>query len=671
VPEQSLAKAVVALDGFLLDNHHLRVRPHSPAAHHLEQDHFRHLLRLMAQESTAEAAQLRRYREKFPGAEAERTGQSLVNLTVRDEFGGLGGRALVTLGKRNESEPLPWTRLGIGSPVVLTEDGQPQDPGKRGVVSLLHRDSIQVALADWLDAPAGTRFRIDLANDEVARQRERAALERASAARSDGLDSRLAHLRQVLLGETPPSFQPAETSAELRFFNEGLNPPQQEAVRFGLRANDLAIIHGPPGTGKTTTVIELIRHLLQQGQTVLACAPSNLAVDNLFERLLAAKEPVIRLGHPARVLPELRAHTLDALLENHPDVKMARKLSREAHRLRERANRPSRSQPTPSEKRQLRDEASQLLADARRIEAQTVERILDQAQVICATTTGLDSQILGQRRFDVCVLDEAAQSTEPGAWIPLTRSDRLILAGDHQQLPPTIISPEAASEGLALSLMERLLAEVSADISRLLTVQYRMNRQIMQFSSQMLYENALIAADSVAEHLLADLPGVTAAPLSDSPLRFIDTAGASYDEQLEPDGDSRFNPQEAELVQENAQALLDLGLPPSDLAVITPYSAQVRYLRQLLPPEVEVGSVDGFQGREKEAVIISLVRSNPEGEIGFLSEVRRMNVALTRARRKLIVIGDSATITTHPFYQALIAYFEQVGAYRSVWEALY
>jgi ATP-dependent RNA/DNA helicase IGHMBP2 len=266
-------------------------------------------------------------------------------------------------------------------------------------------------------------------------------------------------------------------------------------------------------------------------------------------------------------------------------------------------------------------------------------------------------------------MDEASQCTEATAWAPLQIVDRLVLAGDHFQLPPTIISAQAAAEGFNVSLLERLIDQLGKGVARRLSVQYRMHHQIMKFSSQEFYEDSLSADAVVYDHLLQDLPGLAANDLTRTPIDFIDTAGASYDESAELEGDSRYNLQEADLVLKKVQALLASGLAPAEIAIISPYSAQVRLLREhIQQPEMEIDSVDGFQGREKEAVIVSLVRSNREGEIGFLEDVRRMNVALTRARRKLIVIGDSATITTHPFYQRMVTYFESVGAYHSVWE---
>lgn len=309
------------------------------------------------------------------------------------------------------------------------------------------------------------------------------------------------------------------------------------------------------------------------------------------------------------------------------------------------------------------------MSDARRIEDQLVEHLLDTTPVLCATLTGLDSQVLRDRKFDLVIIDEASQAIEPACWIPILRAERLVLAGDHFQLPPTVVSQAAARQGLARSLMERLIGELGSSISYRLTTQYRMHSAIMGFSSQEFYESSLTADASVAAHLLCDLPDIVATPLTTSPLEFIDTAGASYDEELEPDGESRFNSAEADLVSRRVRALLDAGLAASDIAVIAPYAAQVRLLRERLPLEgLEVDTVDGFQGREKEAVIISLVRSNAQGEVGFLGDTRRMNVALTRARRKLIVIGDSATIGGEPFYARMLGYFEQHNSYRTVWE---
>jgi len=377
----------------------------------------------------------------------------------------------------------------------------------------------------------------------------------------------------------------------------------------------------------------------------------------------------VRLGHPARVMADLRAHTLDLLVQEHPDVRLARKLVKEAMGLFRRAGRYTRAKPAPGARQESRQEARNLLADARRLETQAVEHILDTADVLCATTTALGSEVLGRRRFDLGVIDEACQSTEPGCWVPLLWCDKVVLAGDHCQLPPTLVSREAAAEGLGVSLFERLMTLFSGSIARQLIVQYRMHRAIMDFSSREFYEARLQADPSVCEHVLADLSGVVASGSTQLPIEFIDTAGAGFDEEVEPDGESRLNRQEAALVCRKVQGLLDCGVAAGDIAVIAPYAAQVRLLREQLPvPGLEIDSVDGFQGREKEAVVISLVRSNPRAEIGFLQDVRRMNVAMTRARRKLLMVGDSATLSAHPFYHRMIEYFDTFGAYTTVLE---
>jgi ATP-dependent RNA/DNA helicase IGHMBP2 len=625
------------------------------------EDHFGRLAALLRMESEAEARQtLERVRRLSP-IEAERGGDCLIDLVVRDEDPGLGGRVVVALGKRGAAA-LPWTRLQTGAPVLLSLPGRSSDPGRRGVVCERDESLIHVALNESPDADDGTLFRLDRADDETARLRQKQALDRAVAAKGD----RLADLRRVLLGETPPQFA---LFTDFTPLDESLNASQREAVRFALSARDIALVHGPPGTGKTTTLVERIRQAVRRGDRVLVCAPSNLAVDNLLERLLAHGERAVRLGHPARVLPQLREHTLDLMVDDHPDMRQARKFMKEALALFRKAARWTRAKPEPGARRDMRQEARSLLANAHRLEDQALERILNAAPVLCATATGLDPAVLGRRRFDLLVFDEACQTTEPACWVPLPRCDRVVLAGDPCQLPPTVLSQEAARQGFGVSLLERLMALYGDRITRLLDVQYRMHEAIMAFPSAEFYGGALRADDSVARHRLSELPGVRAEPLTEAPVQFIDTAGAGYDEEPEPDGESRLNPCEAALVARKVRALFDAGVRPEDVAVIAPYAAQVRRLRELLPVAgLEIDSVDGFQGREKEAVVLSLVRSNAENEIGFLADVRRTNVALTRARRKVIVVGDSATLSALPFYRRLFEHFEAAGAYQTVWE---
>jgi ATP-dependent RNA/DNA helicase IGHMBP2 len=667
VPDGKAAALVSALDGATFREKPVRVR-FAGKAEFTDADHFANLSRLLDLEARAEQEEARRRVQSEAGTD---DGTTLTALVLRDAEFGLGGRLLLTFGRKNRTDPLPPSRLQSGSPVLVNQTNVNRRlPSYRGVV--FDRDAISIGVAieppdDEL--PDEAVWRLDLSPDEISRLRQLDALRRVASATGD----RLAHLRTVLIGEAEPEFveiAQSESEPEQTSISAQLNPPQRAAVEFALSAKDVAIIHGPPGTGKTTTVVEFIRLAVAQGDTVLACAPSNHAVDNLLEKLLDAGELPVRLGHPARVVPELRARALDILAEKHPDARKARKMSRDAFALFRQADKWTRGKPEPGAKAAMRKEARDLLNEARGLEALAIERVLDEARVVCGTLTGLDSQVLGQRRYSVAVLDEACQSTEPAAWVPLLRADKMILAGDHCQLPPTIISPEAAEQGLAVSLMERLVARFGTGISRLLTVQHRMHEAIMGFSNAEFYEGLLVAHESVAGHRLCDFADVRPESLTETPVQFIDTAGAGYDEKLEEDTGSRLNLQEADLAARKARQLLAAGLMPSQIGVITPYRGQVRRLRELLSdvPGLEVDSVDGFQGREKEAIVVSLVRSNPEGEIGFLSDTRRTNVAFTRARRKLIVVGDSATLSHHPFYQKLLTYFENIGAYSSVWE---
>ncbi len=618
--------------------------------------------RLFKLESDAETEQYQKL--------LQRGGQGrggLAGLVIRDSEAALGGRLLVTLTKRADQEPLPFNRLTVGTPIMLAEEGIKSAVPQRGIVCFRDKLQIQVAVSELPEeVNARPLFRLDLSSDEVSRQRILSAMRTAmTLARG-----RVTKLRSIFLGETAPEFAPdLSTMKPALPWPEHLNVSQQRAVEQALSARDVALIHGPPGTGKTTTVAELCRQIVARDEKILACAASNLAVDNLLEKLLDAGVRAIRLGHPARISPRMREHSLDLLVAEHPDLKIARKLVREAEALQAKASKYTRAKPEPGARKEMRSEARALIADARHLEDQIVKSILDSADVICATLTGLDPNILDDRTFGTLIIDEAAQAIEPACWPALLRGERVILAGDHFQLPPTILSPEAAKEGLAISLLERLATGDKPLPSSLLTTQYRMHPTIMQFSSDHFYGGRLEAYAEASSHTLAELPGVTTNEATQETLQFIDTAGAGYDEEPGSDGESLCNPQEADILVQQVQRLLDSGMLPAQIGVISPYAAQVRLLREkLASTEVGVDTIDGFQGQEREAILISLVRSNGDGDVGFLSDTRRMNVALTRARRKLVVVGDTATLCQHPFYAKLVEYFEQWGAYKSVWE---
>ncbi len=608
-------------------------------------------------EAAAERERLAARRQVERSQNPERSGETIVDLELVDHRTGLAGRLLLDLAKVDR-RPLPMNRLKVGSPVILSDGQDSSDRGISGVISQRRGASktLQVAVEEW---PAAARLRLDLSPDETTRRRQLAALGMARTVRGAK-----ARLRETLLGHQQPRFD-AEPEME---FQLALNAPQQAAVRFAMAARDVGVIHGPPGTGKTTTLAELIYQAVSQGQRVLACAPSNTAVDNLLERLAPLLTNVVRVGHPARVFAALRGHTLDELVESDRSTAIVREIWREVDELMRAASKMSRSRDANRRRGEYYAEAGRLRKEARQLERNTVQHILHSADVVCTTTT-IDEDLLGGQQFDLAVLDEACQCTEAAIWQAMLRSEKLVLAGDHCQLPPTVVSEAAAKQGFAQSAMERLIEHFGPEIFRRLVVQYRMHETIMEFPSRMFYDSQLVAHGSVASHRLQDLVPESVSAADMPVVEFWDTAGAEWDEEFEPDGMSKRNPREAKWVSQHVMQLVECGIQPQDIAVIAPYAAQVRLIRSLVNlPNLEVDTVDGFQGREKEVVVVSLVRSNAKGEIGFLRDIRRTNVAVTRAKRSLRMIGDSATLSKHPFYRQLIDFFEQQDAYHSVWE---
>ncbi|HBP21884.1 MAG TPA: hypothetical protein DEA08_29385, partial [Planctomycetes bacterium] len=373
---------------------------------------------------------------------------------------------------------------------------------------------------------------------------------------------------------------------------------------------------------------------------------------------------------PARVSDSLEPRLLGTLLEQSEETKLAREWFKEAHALKRDQARWTRKPRSREERRELGREAGRLFRDARQQIERTRKAILASTPVICSTSAGADAELLGDLRWDTVVLDEATQAVDPVALAALSRGDKVVMAGDPCQLPPTVISREAERLGLGTTFFERLrLAQ--PDACRMLEVQHRMHREIMRFPSESMYEGRLQAADHVAAHSLAGL-GVREDPLRPGPLHFLDTAGKGWDDERDEDDPSTRNPGQAERTAAEVRRLLSRGLSPKDLAVIAPYDAQVRLLRELLEDErsqgLSVRSIDGFQGQEREAVVLDLVRSNQEGRLGFLADIRRLNVALTRARRFLLVIGDSATLSGHDYFAAFLESIEaREGCYLSAW----
>ena len=612
-------------------------------------DHLARLAGLLAAEREEEKARLADAAARLSLAERESRGLALADVEALDEAG-LAGRTLVTYGK--PGRPLGASRIGVGSLVRVELRREKRDDAPSGVVARRSRDRVGVLFdeppPDW--ATAG-RVALELVPSPVTWERLSSGLRRVGSA-----EGKRWH---ALLGGEAPAFLPRPRGPLLE---TSLAPEQQAALDLADRALDVALVHGPPGTGKTTVLVEVIRRAVARGEKVLAAAPSNLAADNLLERLVAAGLDGVRVGHPARVVPGLLDRTLEARVAGDESARIAAGLVEEALALRRdaRKRREKRGPGRFSHARGAERRARELLTEARALEERAEREVLDRAQVVVATLTGVDAQVLAGRRFGLAAVDEATQAVEPAAILALLRADHAVLAGDHLQLPPTVVSTAAVEGGLGVSLFERL-AEAHAAVAMVtLLEQRRMNEAIMRFPSEALYGGRLRAHPSVASWRL-----------DDEPFLFVDTAGTGFEEETPEGSESRHNAGEGALVAREVARVLALGVAPPDVAVISPYDAQVQLLRQLLASRVEEGlevdTVDGFQGREKEAVLVSLGRSNEDGEVGFLADVRRMNVAITRARKKLVVVGDSATVARHPFYERFVRHAQATGAWVSAW----
>jgi hypothetical protein len=546
--------------------------------------------------------------------------------------------------------------------------------------------------------------------------------------------SRIAVLRDISLGLKNPRLGDPVPVGKLEGFDRSLNEDQKKAVAMALEAEDLLLIHGPPGTGKTRVLTEIIRLAAEAGQTALVSAPSNAACDHLVECLVRKKIPVTRLGHPARITERIREHTLSYKLAAHPYAKMIDAHEAQLEQFaRQRERRQDRRVMSWEERKAMREEVHRLREDIRDLKTQIIKQVWNAADVIVATHTVCGDPLIRAKAFDWVILDEATQGVEPATWIPILHGGKVILAGDHCQLPPTVFRSRLGERGLGFTLFERLYEILDQRSKIRLARQYRMNEKIMDFSSREFYDGALVADSSVITHELKDLSFVKTAGLDGTPAVFLDTAGLGYEEEIEAGTESRLNPQEAKLVVNELNRLLEAGVPTREIAIISPYSAQVKLLTGMILgdkphslskdskvngtspgslsskenspnaiqfphrgnwgnpdyhhgkehksqdrlqdksdpdalAELEIDSVDAFQGREKEAVIVSMVRSNREGQLGFLADTRRMNVAMTRAKRKLIMVGDSATLSNHSFYENLLRYIELVQGYRSAWE---
>ena len=524
-----------------------------------------------------------------------------------------------------------------------------------GNVSYVDGDRMVVAVPDngqLIEVQSAEQVGIQLFFDETSYKTMFEALDRVIKAKG-----RLGYLRDLFY-----SHQKAETFSFAALHFPYLNPTQEDAVNKVLRAKDVAIVHGPPGTGKTTTLVEAIYETLRRENQVLVCAQSNMAVDWISEKLVDRGVNVLRIGNPTRVNDKMLSFTYERRFEAHPDYDQLWAIRKAIRELRAHRKRGNESYHQKMER--LKERATEL-------EIRINAELFGEARVIACTLVGSASRLLEGQKFGTLFIDEAAQALEAACWIPLRRVSRVIFAGDHCQLPPTVKSFAALKAGLGKTLMERIV-ENKPEVVTLLKMQYRMNEEIMRFSSEWFYGNQVESAPEVKYRSILDL---------DIPMSWIDTSefelpedsNLTFKEQFVGESFGRINKAEAELTLlalENyfekigKARILDERL---DVGIISPYRAQVQYLRRQLKKKeffkpyrhlISVNTVDGFQGQERDIILISLVRANDEGQIGFLRDLRRMNVAITRARMKLIILGDASTMTRHPFYKKLYDYIE-------------
>lgn len=468
-------------------------------------------------------------------------------------------------------------------------------------------------------------------------------------------NNRLAELRDIFHGTQPAStfsFHP------LRF--PWLNATQEEAVNKVLHAKDVAIVHGPPGTGKTTTLVEAVYETLHRENQVLVCAQSNMAVDWISEKLVDRGVSVLRIGNPSRVNDKMLSFTYERRFESHPDYPQLWSIRKAIRELYARSRKGAEREAVRQKINSLKDRATEL-------EIRINESLFSEARVIACTLVGSANRLLTGQKFGTLFIDEAAQALEAACWIPIRKADRVILAGDHCQLPPTVKAPEALRAGLGHTLMQTIVKNKPDTVS-LLKLQYRMNDEIMRFSSEWFYGGMLQSAPEVKYRSILDF---------DTPIEWINTEGLDCNEEFIGENYGRINKSEAELSIEQLKGyitkigrerFLDERI---DVGMISPYKAQVQYLRRLVRNDaffkpyrqaITINTVDGFQGQERDVILISLVRANEEGQIGFLNDLRRMNVAITRARMKLIILGDASTLTRHAFYKKLYTYIESLQA---------
>ena len=629
--------------------------------------YFKKLLDLLKTEREEDLQAYLKQKETLSVAERRANGLTWYPIAIRGSEMSRGDYLTVEL-ERTTHQDLNH-QLRFGMPAVLFSNHDPKNDRVEGVIAYQGGNRLKITLRtdelpDWArDGKLG----VDVLFDDHSYDEMQGAVKRASLRVEQNDDHQLI---KVLLGADTPTFD----SDVFHYTIPKLNSVQQQAVNRIVEAQQLAIVHGPPGTGKTTTLVQAIKALIKhKNRQILVVAPSNTAVDLLSEKLSDEGLNVLRIGNPARVSEKLVSLTLDSKMADHGSIKEVKALKKQAAEYKHMAHKYKRNfgRAEKEQRKALFDEAHKIMKEVANTEQYIMDDLIEKAQIITATLVGAGHYTVRDRKFDTVVIDEAGQALEPACWIPILKAQKVILAGDHCQLSPTVKSNEAAKAGLSTTLLEKCVA-LHPEAVVLLEEQYRMNEKIMNYSSEVFYEGKLKAHASIAGHLLFD---------EDSPLAFVDTAGCGFEEKTE--GTSTSNPEEAVfLLKHLSQLIARLSNQytiedfPS-VAVISPYKQQIHVLKDLLldhpvlqeyAAKISVNTIDSFQGQERDIVYIGMTRSNDEGVIGFLSDIRRMNVAMTRARKKLVVIGDSATLSRLPFYADFITYAEQIDAYKSAWE---
>ncbi|MFP5080168.1 AAA domain-containing protein [Pedobacter sp. JCM 36344] len=638
-------------------------------------EYFDQLMQLLKIEKNADLKAYSDLTVSSSAAERRTNGLSWYPVAIRGNEIGRGDYLMVELERTTHQDINHQFRFG--SSVALFSNHNAENDRIEGVVNFVGDSKLKISLqVDEL--PEWSRqgkLGVDLLFDNYTYDEMNLALKNAASLLQDSAVSRalklpVIPLLKVLTGAVSPSF----TTTNYRYEIPTLNEKQQEAVQKILEANELAIVHGPPGTGKTTTLVQAIKALIKSnGKQILVVAPSNTAVDLLTEKLADEGLEVLRIGNPARVSAKLLSLTIDGKMAEHESLKSIKKLKKQAAEYKKMAHKYKRSfgRAEQEQRKALFNEAHRILKEADNTEQYIIDQLLAKAQVITATLVGANHRLIKHIDFQTVIIDEAGQALEPGCWIPILKSAKLVLAGDHCQLSPTIKSAEAARKGLSKTLLEKAIA-LHPEAVVLLEEQYRMHKNIMGYSSGVFYSGLLKAHASVADRLLFS---------DDKPLQFIDTAGRGFEEKQE--GTSVVNPDEANfLLQYLAEYIIVLkthydlkGFPK--IGIIAPYQEQVKLLRAGLATsgidkeiweKITINTVDSFQGQERDIIYLSLTRSNDDQVIGFLSDIRRMNVAMTRAKSKLVIIGDSATLSKLPFYADFVSYADEKLSYHSAWE---